>query len=163
MASPSTVANDSQLTELVGRHFLISQLIASGLEVATPIRDRGIDLIAYLDLNAETDQFLACPIQMKASKEARFSLEQKYKKIANLLVTFVWHLENPAKTCIYALTYNQAFEMLNSRGHCETFSWREKHGYSVPNPSGSWLEELEPYRMTPFNWRERICSAASRK
>lgn len=59
---------DSQLTELSGRHFLIAQLVAGGLEVAVPVRDRGIDLIAYLDLSAETQQFVACPIQMKASQ-----------------------------------------------------------------------------------------------
>lgn len=45
---------DSQLTELSGRHFLIAQLVAGGLEVAVPVRDRGVDLIAYLDLSAET-------------------------------------------------------------------------------------------------------------
>jgi len=31
-------------------------------------------LIAYLDLSAETEQFVSCPIQMKASQEARFGL-----------------------------------------------------------------------------------------
>ena len=95
---------DSQLTELSGRHFLIAQLVVGGLEVAVPVRDRGIDLIAYLDLSAETQQFVACPIQMKASQEARFGLERKYEKIANLLLALVWHVQDPAKACIYALT-----------------------------------------------------------
>jgi len=30
--------------------------------------------IAYLDLSAETEQFVSCPIQMKASQEARVGL-----------------------------------------------------------------------------------------
>jgi len=34
---------DSQLTELSGRHFLVAQLVAGGLEVALPVRDRGVD------------------------------------------------------------------------------------------------------------------------
>ena len=161
MATVGTGAKDSQLTELSGRHFLIAQLVAGGVEVAMPIRDRGIDLIAYLDLSAETNRFLACPIQMKASKEARFGVEQKYEKISNLLITFVWHLENPTKTRIYALTYEEAFGMLHSRGHCDTASWRDKGGYSVPNPGSSWLEELEPYRMTAERWRSRITTATN--
>jgi hypothetical protein len=79
---------DSQLTELIGRHFLIAQLVAGGLEVAVPVRDRGVDLIAYLDLSTETGRFVSCPIQMKASQEARFGLEKKYEKIANLLIAY---------------------------------------------------------------------------
>ncbi len=154
------VARDSQLTELSGRHFLIAQLVAGGLEVAVPVRDRGIDLIAYLDLSTETKQFVSCPIQMKASQEARFGLEKKYERIANLLIAYVWYVEDPSKACVYALTYDDAFKLLEKREHTNTFSWREKNGYSVPNPGESWLEDLSPYRMTPDRWRERIRSAA---
>jgi len=151
---------DSQLTELAGRHLLIAQLVAAGLEVAIPVRDRGIDLIAYVDLSAETTQFVSCPIQMKASLEARFGLEQKYEKIANLLITYVWYVEDPLKTRTYALTYKEAFALLDKRKHTKTQSWA-RGGYSVPNPQGTWLEDLLPYRMTPAKWRDRIRTAAS--
>ena len=56
--------NDPQLVELRGRNWLTSQLLQAGLEVARPERDRGIDLIAYRDID-EKQQFLAYPIQMK--------------------------------------------------------------------------------------------------
>lgn len=42
---------DSQVVELLGRNRLIDELLRAGLEVAVPERDRGIDLIAYLDLD----------------------------------------------------------------------------------------------------------------
>ncbi len=41
---------DPQVVELLGRNKLISDLLRAGLEVALPMRDRGIDLIAYVDL-----------------------------------------------------------------------------------------------------------------
>ena len=44
------LAVDSQVIELLGRNRLVSELLRAGLEVAIPARDRGIDLIAYLDL-----------------------------------------------------------------------------------------------------------------
>jgi len=150
---------DSQLTELSGRHLLIAQLVAGGLEVAIPLRDRGVDLIAYLDLSAATPQFMSCPIQMKASQKARFSLEKKYKKLANLLIAYVWHVEDPAKACVYALTYREALALLDKRRHTKTDSWRKKNGYSVPNPGPDWLRDLEPFRMSPKSWGERIRSA----
>jgi len=152
---------DSQLTELIGRHFLIAQLVAGGLEVAVPVRDRGVDLIACLDLSKETQQFVSCPIQMKASQEARFSLDRKYERIANLLLAFVWHVEDPSKACVYALNYEEAFRLIDKRGHTKRDSWTVKGGWSVPNPGpDDWLRDLEPYRMTPDRWRDRIQSAA---
>lgn len=59
-------ALDAQQTEIVGRNLLISALVASGVEVARPERDRGVDLIAYLDLESERG-FQAMPVQLKAS------------------------------------------------------------------------------------------------
>ena len=42
---------DTQSIEILGRNRLINELIGAGIEVAQPLRDRGIDLIAYLDRN----------------------------------------------------------------------------------------------------------------
>ncbi len=59
---------DTQITELAGRHDLISQLLAGGVEAAVPVRDRGVDLIAYIERDeSSADQldFVACPIQRK--------------------------------------------------------------------------------------------------
>ena len=38
---------DTQMIEIMGRNRLIDELLRAGLEVALPLRDRGIDLIAY--------------------------------------------------------------------------------------------------------------------
>ena len=42
---------DSQVVEVLGRNRLVSDLLQAGLEVALPVRDRGVDLIAYADLH----------------------------------------------------------------------------------------------------------------
>jgi len=78
---------DSQVVELLGRNRLIEELLLAGLEVALPMRDRGIDLIAYADLAARVESFAACPIQMKASSEAAFGLHSKYGRVRNLSLT----------------------------------------------------------------------------
>ena len=80
---------DTQVIELLGRNRLVSELLRAGLEVAVPARDRGIDLIAYLDLIDPQDEakdpasagrvqrFAARPIQMKAaSQQSFFNLEE---------------------------------------------------------------------------------------
>jgi hypothetical protein len=152
---------DDEVTELSGRHFLISQLLAGGVEVALPVRDRGIDLIAYLDRSGDARQFLACPIQLKANQEARFGLDRKYAAIRNLLMVHVWHVGDPARTAVYALTYAESLAILEARGHTRTSSWIDKGGYSL-SVNEIWIEILKPYRMVPESWAAKVCSVASK-
>lgn len=80
---------DSQVLEILGRNQLIGELLRAGLEVSLPIRDRGIDLIAYADLNSDVQKFPARPIQMKAASNRSFGLDQKYAKFPDLLIAYV--------------------------------------------------------------------------
>jgi hypothetical protein len=72
---------DTQLVELAGRNWLASELMRAGIEVARPERDRGIDLIAYVDLDERVGNFTACPIQMKAATKQVFSLESEIREV----------------------------------------------------------------------------------
>ncbi len=71
---------DTQQVELLGRNRLIDELLRDKLEVALPIRDRGIDLIAYADTGVDVTTYTARPIQMKASWSRSFGLLRKYEK-----------------------------------------------------------------------------------
>lgn len=71
---------DTQQVELIGRNLLVSALLRDGLEVARPERDRGVDVIAYIDVPESGKGFTACPIQMKAYSGAGFSVEAKYQR-----------------------------------------------------------------------------------
>ena len=150
---------DSQLTELAGRFALISQLTKDGLEVAVPIRDRGVDLIVYADLDEQGTQFVACPIQLKVATGRRFGLDRKYSRIANLLLVYMWDVQDAAQSRTYALTYSEALDILRRRGHTKTASW-EKGKYSISPPGADLVKMLEPFRMEPEGWRARILSAA---
>jgi hypothetical protein len=75
------VRADSQVTELQGRGHLIGEMLVAGLEVAVPVRDRGVDLVAYLDLKASTPAFRARPVQMKSASGRHFSIAKKYARI----------------------------------------------------------------------------------
>ena len=149
---------DAQLTELAGRHLLISQLVASGIEVATPVRDKGVDLIAYHDVTGREPRFVACPIQLKSSSGEGFSLDKKYSRVSNLLLAYVWHVIDPLRASIYALTYAEALSILEAQQYTKTPSW-EKGRYSVSKPGKSLVAMLERYRMNPDKWIDRIDDA----
>jgi hypothetical protein len=155
--------SDTQITELAGRHYLISQLLKGGVEVATPLRDRGIDLIAYVDREGDEARFLACPIQLKANEEARFGLYKKYEKIPNLLMVYAWYVSTDAPVLL-ALTYAEAFAFLEERGHSKRSSWVDKGGWSL-TVNDDWRKKLSDYQMEPEKpekWREKILSVTSR-
>ena|SRR2546422_856212 len=146
---------DSQAVEILGRNRLVSELVAAGIEVARPERDRGIDLIAYLDRVGDVRTFRAVPIQMKAASAACFSLDAKYKKTNGLVIAYVWHLSSPEHGVTYATSYNEALKIAAAMGYTTSPSWR-KGSYSTSHPSARLRDLLEPFRTSPKSWRNRI-------
>lgn len=150
---------DSQSVEIIGRNYLVSVLVSDGLEVARPERDRGVDLIAYLDLD-EAGRFVACPIQMKAATTASFSLHCKYERIAQLLLVYVWYANDPGQACAYALRYDEAKSIADQMGWTRTESWR-RGGYSTTRPPRRLQTLLAPYRMGAGHWLRKVQEAGT--
>ncbi|MHB8391197.1 MAG: hypothetical protein ACYDBH_16705 [Acidobacteriaceae bacterium] len=155
MEKESKIGNhsDGQLVELAGRNWLVSQLIQGKIEVARPERDRGVDLIAYI----ETPDFIACRIQVKVSSGPSFLVyREKYK---GMLLAYVWNIDDSTKTMAYAMTSDEACKIAEAKGWSKTECWKKESGYYyVRNVGdGSRLYELlEPYRMTPDKWERKI-------
>lgn len=146
---------DSQVVELLGRNRLTAELLRAGLEVARPVRDRGIDLIAYADLASKVPAFIARPIQMKAATKAVFGLDRKYEKCRDLLIAYVWHLERPDGAVTYVFSYDEARGVAESMGYTNTESWN-RGSYVTTRPSERLQRFLDPFRMTPEKWRQRV-------
>ncbi len=146
---------DTQTIEILGRNRLVNELLLSGLEVAIPMRDRGIDLIAYVDLAAKTTKFTAVPIQMKVASTRAFSIDKKYGKISNLLIVYIWGLRSPEHAQIFALTYSEAVDIAESMKWTATASWKKGY-YSTSAPSKKLCELLAPFKMSPDTWREKF-------
>lgn len=146
---------DTQTIELLGRNRLVDELLLAGLEVALPARDRGVDLIAYVDLKLKVSSFVAVPIQMKAASTCAFSIDQKFSKIANLLLAYVWGLKEPEHAVTYALTYSEAHAVVEAMEWTNTVSW-ERGGYSTSAPSKKLCKLLAPYKMSSNAWWQRI-------
>ena len=146
---------DSQVIEVLGRNQLAEELLRAGLEVARPVRDRGVDLIVYADLESKVDAFVARPIQMKAASRRSFGINLKYAKFPNLLIAHVWHLAVPEEVVTFALSYPEAYAVADQMGWTKTESWK-KGNYVNTNPGAKLRDLLEPYRMTPDRWWSRI-------
>jgi hypothetical protein len=147
---------DSQLIEIAGKHLLISHLIAAGFEVAEPLRDKGIDLIVYRG----DENFVARPIQMKASSLESFSLDGKYEHIPNLLLTYVWNVQTPERNEIYAMTFDEAVQILKQKGYDKTDAWQQNKYYFVRNAGAKLKELLERHRMSPERWQQKLKMAS---
>ncbi|MEP1123958.1 MAG: hypothetical protein ABJH68_08740 [Ilumatobacter sp.] len=137
---------DSQRVELAGVALLTSMMIADGIEVADPRRDRGVDLIAYADLGL----FRAVPVQVKAVSGARFGVDRKYEKFPSLRIVHVWNVHEPSEARVFCTTFVEAVAVATELGWTETKSW-ERAGYSSP------IDQLKPNRkmaaLEPFEVR----------
>jgi hypothetical protein len=131
---------DSQQIGIIGKQIVIANLLAANLEVAVPIRDRGIDLIVYQDRAEEG--FKACPLQLKTSSDAMFGLDSKYEHFKNLRIVFVWNAKKPSDAQLFALTYEQAISVLTEMKFDRTDSWK-KGRYVTTRPSQKLKKILE--------------------
>jgi hypothetical protein len=147
---------DRQVTELLGRNRLVDELLRAGLEVALPERDRGIDLIAYSDLDPRAPSFVARPIQMKAASGAHFSIYRKYEKFPDLILAFVWNVASAGDARTYALSYDEALAVAEAMGWTSTASWTRAGCYSTQRPGWELLQLLKPHRMTPETWWRKV-------
>ena len=147
---------DTQAIEILGRNLLVSELFRAGIEVAFPIRDRGIDLIAFGDRESSESVFFAVPIQMKGAWKKSFSLDKKYEKIPHLLIAYVWGIQGEETHKTYAMSYEEALKVATDMRYTDTDSWTNRGKYAVSRP-GRRLESLiRKFEMTPEKWRERL-------
>lgn len=139
---------DGQVVERLGLNQLVAQLLEAGLEVAEPIRDRGVDLIAYAERTKPRRKFLARPIQLKAAWTASFRVDVKYRKASDLIIAFVWYLGEPSKTVTYALSSVEVESVATAMG----WDWKKWGSWTTTSPSVQLRKELERHRMSPEKW-----------
>lgn len=149
-SDPNELKLESQQVEILGRNRLKAALIEANLEVATPERDNGIDLIAYR-WNAERGEFIARPIQLKAASTFSFGIDRKYEKFPGLIMAFVVGVREEAHA-IYTLTYKELLGVADSLGWTNTPSWTAGNSYSTRHQSKRLAAALEPYRAQRSTW-----------
>lgn len=139
MAAAKPFKPSAAVVEVAGRNWLTAQLLVRGFEVATPVIDRGIDLIAFSEVGEVGIR--ALPLQLKCAAGESFSLDQKYAGRGIPLV-YVWNvLTTPVA---YVLTYEEALTTLGKA--TDTASWRDGGKYAVTTISRDLRERLEPFR-----------------
>lgn len=147
---------DTQVVELMGRHRQMNELLRDGLEVAAPARDRGVDVIAYADLSVQVAKFSAKPIQMKAFSTAGFSVATKHSRISDLLMAYVWHVNEQSPAITYALSYADAVKVAEEMGWTKTTAWTSGGVYTTTRPSERLIVLIDPFRVVPGRWRALV-------
>ena len=61
---------------------------------------------------------------MKAASSRSFTIDKKYAKTSNLIIVFVWGVQDPKYSGIFALTYNEVEHIAEEMGWTKTASWK---------------------------------------
>ena len=150
---------DKQQVEIIGRSHLIAHLTLGGIEIARPERDKGIDLVAYVD--TRPNGFLVSPLQIKASRKPRVGTWAKYNAIPSLLMVFVWVPEGGPVT-IVAMTQAETMQLAHDVGWTQAKKWRR---VAAEDPTKlAYTTEVTPkirphlteFTMTPDMWVSRM-------
>ena|SRR5258708_344035 len=150
---------DVQLVEIAGRNWLVSQLIQCGVEVAKPERDKGVDLIAYV----ETQRFKACRIQIKVSTDSAFvAYREKY---SGMLMVYIWHIDDSQRTVAFAMNALQARRIVKANEWDQNDCWTRRGGYwRVPRigiNSNFYKDHLYRHKMDLKTWKATILRASN--
>lgn len=146
---------DAETLLLVGRNRLINELLEAGIETALPLRQKGIDLFAYLELKETT---VIAPIRVRASAGRSFAIDQKLEKVPRLIHAFVWGV-GTEKPTTYALTHHEALNVADAMGYTITQAW-QRGLYTTQQPSKNLVEQLERFQMSPEAWVRKLSAIA---
>jgi len=146
-----------ETTRQSGIRVFASQVRQAGLRLVEPSKKNGIDFFICSGARANEDN-TSLPVKLKTSIHEVFSLDKKESRIPRLLVAYVWHAKEPKDSRIYALTYDQALEIVKKKAYSTTKSWIDEGGYSVTHAGAELKEMLREYQMTPEKWRQRLQS-----
>ena len=148
---------DSQQIELFGRHRVIESMAKDGIEIAMPLRDRGVDFVAYDDQTT----YLACPVQLKIATNESFSIHDKYAAAARLMMCYVWNIHDARAMAIYAMSWREALGVADAMEWTKTKSWTDNKSYSTSAPSKKLKGLIEPFRVRPGGWKSIIQRVAT--
>lgn len=146
-----------ETTRQAGMRFFESQIREAGLRLFEPPKKKGIDYFICSETQAD-EESASFPVKLKTSIHEVFSLYKKEARIPHLLVAYVWHANEPKDSEVYALTYDEALQIVRSKPYFTSKSWKDEGGYSVTHAGAELKGMLKEYRMTPRKWRRRLQS-----
>ena len=90
-----------------------------------PIRERGVDQIAYADKAANNCPFTSRPIHLKAATKECFSLTRKCGAVSDLIIVYIGHVvKAQAAPIIYTLSYEDARLVAKEMEWLDTLTWK---------------------------------------
>jgi hypothetical protein len=146
--------SDTGATEVLGRTWLTAELTRAGIEVARPERDMGVDLITY-----SADASWMLPIQLKTIGLSGITVYQKYVGMPIGIIYVLLGDDHGGaagrpETTAYLLTPEAAWNLPTTLEM--KFDPEDHTTYRFASLTRTLTNELEPHRVQPGTWAERL-------
>ena len=149
---------DAATLRLIGRNRVIDDLLRAGIHVSLPIADgSGVDLFAYSVPKSPHEPWISAPIRVRASSGRAFGVDEGAERIAGLLHAFVWGVGSSDER-VYVLSHREARRIAEQMGFALPQTGQFAL-YEHQAPVKSLMELIEPFRITPEMWREKLSGA----
>ena len=142
-------------TRELGKQIFEAQINAAGLRCSESSPGRRAHY--RVSRSGDNGTGLSLDLKLTTSSNETFSLYKADKELA--LLVYVWSVRDSNKSAVYALTYDEAYQIMEANKHTNTPSWQqEKGGFSITHSGTKVKNALLRFRMTPEKWRERFRS-----
>jgi hypothetical protein len=126
-----------------GEMLVAAELMRRGVEVAQPLSDVGVDLLAYRLEPGATVPARIIPIQVKSASGISFSFDKFWlEKSPNLVLA--WRLETSPE--LYVFDSVVRIEEALGATFSASKSWTDDGRYTVTKPNAATLERMAPHR-----------------
>ena len=122
----------AQITEVINRNLLVSELLKFGFNAYLPVYDRGIDLLVLRESDGDVRR-----VQLKG----RWAIDKKY------IGREVW-IAFPEGGTWYLAPHDEMVKMGEEQGYCATSSWTTGHAYSCPQLSKKLAARMAPWCLS---------------
>jgi hypothetical protein len=146
---------EKQLIEVIGRAKFIEFAILSGFELATPVRDCGIDCLLYFPFKDGLPN-IGIPVQLKCYSSQALTVDSKYDRMGNILHVVIWNCLDPNPT-FFALTQRHAMQLAASFEWDKLPGWRNKNGrYDATKATAKITNEIKRYCVNTNTFKEMV-------
>ncbi len=117
----------------LGCELLLRQLRRDGLGVEENPENPAIDFVVRSGSTCDkAPRIERLPILVRAASKSAFSISRKHERIHNLVLVYVWNVQDVKSAEAYAMTYPEVLHVAETMGWLKTVSWKS-HGYYANN------------------------------
>jgi hypothetical protein len=155
---------ESERLEFARRARLMDELLEEGVNVALPMGECAIDMLAYVNSRTDACTVVSVPIKIVSFSSDALSINLERARASGLLIALVRQIGKPEQVRTFAFTPAELTVVkmiaMCARGNSARVGESPSHART---PQSILQNALEPFAISPGEWRKKIATIVADK